>query len=254
MAAINTDALDSYDLTDGYDTDLDAIAYSDRVVHQDNWFSIEGPTTYADAGGDDGDGGLPPVGPFGILGVGGLGGGLIIPVTGGEPVRLDCGGVPDRVFTLQLPSSDFVNIHGLCQSGKNTFWGVLTPEEIESLPLDIPGYEFGAGMTLGILDEIGPSQLEPVSPLPAGVVVEYAFLVRAGMEGKQMAGMFWDMTEQLGNWMQVPEYEVKDGLVVSTLIHPGSSDGMMVTSGAQLLDGYMTFMSNFSGTFVTVAR
>lgn len=242
-----TDALNSYDLTDGYDIDLDAIPYVGGVTHEDNWYSIEGPVALTGGGG--GGGGVLPLVPFGV---GGLGLGVIIPVTGADPIWLDCGGVVDRAFTLQLPNGDEVTISGLCATGENNYWAALTAEELATLPLEVTGSAFGAGMTLNLLQETAPNQLDPLTVAPAGVQIEYSFLLRPDLAGKTPGEMFWDTSKEPGDWLTLPDYTVQDGAVVSTAIHPDLGDGLTILSGAAVVGDRLTITTNFPGTFLQV--
>jgi Ca2+-binding RTX toxin-like protein len=242
-------ALNSYNASDGLDTDLDALAFPGGVTHEDNWYSIELPVA------------LPvPVPPVDIvLGFGG--GNLLIPVTG-ELVQLDCAGNPNRIFTLLLPSGDFTRIQGLCVTGQESYWANLVQEAAETLPDALPEepapVNFGAGMTLSLMEETTADDLTPMTTLPGGAFIEYAFVVRADMLGKPMMEMYWDDNVEngvlSGAWVQLPEFTEQDGLPVSTKLHPDANDGLMVLSGARVVNGQMLVTTNFLGTYLEVTQ
>jgi Ca2+-binding RTX toxin-like protein len=231
-----SDALNSYDPSDGMDTDLDALAYVGGVSHEDNWYSIELPVPLTKKGGGGGDLNLT------------------IPVTGAEPIRLECGGLTDRIFTLELPSGDYARIFGLCATGEDDFWGTLVQEAAETLPAQTSPYNFGAGMTLTILRGLDAASLIPVTPMPFGAGIDYSFVDREGMHGKSAAMMYWDAVTAAGSWGAVPEYKLVDGAVVHTLIHPTLTDGMTILSGMQAVDNRYNMSTNFYGTMLAVSN
>jgi Ca2+-binding RTX toxin-like protein len=243
-----TSALNSFDLTDGFDTDLDALAFPGGVTYEDNWYSIEAPVALPPVVGGGG-GGVLPLAP---LGLGGLG--LLIPVTGADPVMLDCGGVPDRVFTLQLPNNDTATITGMCQNAADsTFWAIMTSEELETLPAEITEGAFTGGMTLNILEQAAGSEvMEPLTVLPDGTQVEYSFVLPPNAGGINPNQLYWDATTPPGSWLDLPEYV--DGGDVPSELHPGSGDGMIVLSGWQLVGNRLNVTTNFTGTIVKVGQ
>jgi hypothetical protein len=151
----------------------------------------------------------------------------------------------------------------MCQEDPNDYyWAILAQEAAETLPEALPSepepVNFGAGMTLSLFDGVDTTDLTPMETLPDGGWIDYSFVIRPEMEGKPMMAMFWDVwTENgvlVGDWSQLPGYAEENGLPVRTEIHPDMEDGLMVLSGARVVNGRMEVTTNFIGTFLEVTQ
>jgi Ca2+-binding RTX toxin-like protein len=235
-----TDLLNSYDPTDGMDIDLDAILSTAGVAHEDNWFSIELPA-------------LIPVTPIGGGAGGGGGVGVlaanIIPVTGADPVLLDCTN-PLQSFILVLPTSDQVTISGLCEDmDGRSFWAIFVPETADTLPAPVEPKEFGTGVTLSLWEGVDAANLVPLTTGPASLSFEYSLFIK---NDETNLPMFWDTAAAAGAWLQLPDYAEENGAPKSMKLHADVEDGKWITSGSQITGNRMILATNFFGTFLAV--
>jgi hypothetical protein len=233
-----TDLANSIDLTDGEDTDLDASASTSGVAHEDNWFSIEMPVK------------LPKGDEELLFGTGG--GTLIIPVTGVEPIMLECTD-PFQTFVLVLPSGDHVQISGLCElMDGRTFWATFVSETAETMPATVDPLKFNSGVTLNLWEGVDAGSLQPLTNAPGNLSFDYSLLVKPDFKASPLQPMYWDTFVTGGGWAQLPDYAEENGLPKASKLHTDVEDGMWITSGGRVVNNYLNVATNFFGTLMAV--
>jgi hypothetical protein len=170
---------------------------------------------------------------------------LPVPLTGGEPVDLDC--KADTI--LKLGSNSFVTVPTVFCGMK----GVLTNEEETTLPADLPEGSFQEAIRLTILNGTAL-----VDPLPVDAHVKYALNLPEELLNADLVVYYWDekADEGKGAWVALPAYAEKDGVPVQSLLYPEvTTDTRTIFSGVRVIDGgYLEFETNFSGLFLVVVR
>lgn len=143
----------------------------------------------------------------------------IIPVTGGQLTDLSC----SSASTIQLPTGEEVVFNNvLCG-----FKASLVKEDAKSLPGTLPeGSDTGLvnSMTL-VVSQDGKS----IESFDDGTQATVKFPIPAGMEKKQFSVYRWDPTAK-----------------------NGSGDWVVVPSG--VADGFVSAISNITGTFIVIAK
>jgi nitrous oxidase accessory protein NosD len=136
--------------------------------------------------------------------------GQIIPVTGGAMTVLSC----SSSSTQLVLNGIIITFDGLCG------YSVVADEVVEAgLPAKLPGSEaFVSGIAFSLL-----KNGQPITILPDGALVQIAYPIPAGFEGKTFTVLFWDGAK----WVDV---------------------------AASISSGYATVNAPNSGTFILAAK
>ncbi len=164
-----------------------------------------------------------------------------VPFEGSEPIEQDCENTLGTI--IQLPDGTFIKV--ACPfDGYSTLEGVT--EE------DIPG-EIGAGTTFVSGVNVDLMDAEGNFILNSDGTITLYFKIPEDSRGRGYSILFWDTTlnDGEGGWVQLPIFEFG----TTFPLHPDNpEDGMLITSGVQEENGFITITVNFSGTFIMVSQ
>jgi parallel beta-helix repeat protein len=130
--------------------------------------------------------------------------GQVIPVTGGATTELSCASSSTRLVL----NGKVLTFDGLCG------YSVVAEEVLEAgLPAKFPGDEgFASGIAFSLLKN---GQL--INGFPGGALVQIAYPIPAGFEGKSLVILFWDGAK----WAEVAS-SISGGYVVINTANPGT--------------------------------
>jgi hypothetical protein len=155
---------------------------------------------------------------------------LIIPLTGGEVINLECNS-SFWAFAVQL---SFIN---LCDHQT-----ILNGIDVNNLPGELPnGYSFVAGLDVDIL-----SENQSMEGLPDGTGIQMDFPISDGSPD-QFAALYWSGSEWIEISQQISDAEIPQAI-------SGNSDNEFYQVQNALDAFYQVLTTNKTGIFALVKK